>query len=82
MRHALATVRVLVVEDHKELAATIAVGLRREGMAVDIAFDGEDGLRHVPGESYDVIVLDRDLPKIHGDEVCRTLVEQGSRAAS
>ena len=72
--------RVLVVEDHRELAATIAVGLRREGMAVDIAFDGEEALRHVPGESYDVIVLDRDLPKIHGDEVCRTLVEQGSRS--
>jgi len=73
-------VRVLVVEDHKELATTIAVGLRREGMAVDIAFDGEDALRHVPDESYDVIVLDRDLPKIHGDDVCRTLVEQGSRS--
>jgi DNA-binding response OmpR family regulator len=73
-------VRVLVVEDHRELAATIAVGLRREGMAVDIALDGEEALRHLPGESYDVIVLDRDLPKIHGDEVCRTLVEQGSRS--
>ena len=73
-------VRVLVVEDHRELAATIAVGLRREGMAVDIALDGEEALRHMPGESYDVIVLDRDLPKIHGDEVCRTLVEQGSRS--
>ena len=55
--------RVLVVEDHKELAATIAVGLRREGMAVDIAFNGEDALGHAAGDSYDVILLDRDLPK-------------------
>ena len=72
--------RVLVVEDHKELAATIAVGLRREGMAVDIAFDGEDALRHAAGDSYDVILLDRDLPKIHGDDVCRALVARGSRS--
>jgi len=72
--------RVLVVEDHKELAATIAVGLRREGMAVDIAFDGESALRHVAGDSYDVVVLDRDLPKLHGDDVCRALVAQGTRA--
>jgi DNA-binding response OmpR family regulator len=72
--------RVLVVEDHKELAATIAVGLRREGMAVDIAFDGESALRHIARESYDVVVLDRDLPKLHGDDVCRTLVAEGARA--
>jgi len=72
--------RVLVVEDHKELAATIAVGLRREGMAVDIAFDGEDALQHAAGDSYDVILLDRDLPRIHGDDVCRALVARGSRS--
>jgi DNA-binding response OmpR family regulator len=72
--------RVLIVEDHRELAATIAVGLRREGMAVDIAFDGEDALRHAAGDSYDVILLDRDLPKIHGDDVCRALVARGSRS--
>jgi DNA-binding response OmpR family regulator len=72
--------RVLIVEDHKELAATIAVGLRREGMAVDIAFDGEDGLQHAARDSYDVILLDRDLPKIHGDDVCRALVARGSRS--
>ena len=72
--------RVLVVEDHKELAATIAVGLRREGMAVDIASDGQTALRRASDDAYDVIVLDRDLPKLHGDEVCRTLVAQGSRA--
>jgi DNA-binding response OmpR family regulator len=72
--------RVLVVEDHKELAATIAVGLRREGMAVDIAFDGEDALRHAAGDMYEVILLDRDLPRIHGDDVCRALVARGSRS--
>jgi DNA-binding response OmpR family regulator len=49
-------------------------------MAVDIAFDGEDALRHAAGDSYDVILLDRDLPKIHGDEVCRALVARGSRS--
>jgi DNA-binding response OmpR family regulator len=49
-------------------------------MAVDIAFDGEDALRHAAGDSYDVILLDRDLPKIHGDEVCRALIARGSRS--
>src|SRR5213080_3889439 len=72
--------RVLIVEDHRELAATIAVGLRREGMAVDIAFDGEDALRHAARDSYDVILLDRDLPKVHGDDVCRALITRGSRS--
>lgn len=70
--------RVLVVEDHRELAATIAVGLRREGMAVDIVFDGEQALRHSSRESYDVILLDRDIPKLHGDDVCRALVARRS----
>jgi DNA-binding response OmpR family regulator len=72
--------RVLVVEDQKELAATIAVGLRREGMAVDVAFDGEAALEHTSSSSYDVILLDRDLPKLNGDDVCKTLVSQGSRS--
>jgi DNA-binding response OmpR family regulator len=72
--------RVLVVEDHKELAATIAVGLRREGMAVDIAFDGEEALRRAKGNGYDVVVLDRDLPRVHGDDVCRSLVANGARS--
>jgi DNA-binding response OmpR family regulator len=72
--------RVLVVEDHKELAATVAVGLRREGMAVDVVFDGQAALRHTEREDYDVIVLDRDLPKLHGDDVCRALVARGSAA--
>src|SRR3989442_7350628 len=72
--------RVLIVEDQRELAATIAVGLRREGMAVDIVFDGRAALRHSARDSYDVIVLDRDLPKLHGDDVCRALVARGSRS--
>jgi DNA-binding response OmpR family regulator len=71
---------VLIVEDHRELAATIAVGLRREGMAVDLAFDGKEALRETARERYDVVVLDRDLPVVHGDHVCRTLVERGSSA--
>jgi DNA-binding response OmpR family regulator len=54
---------VLVVEDHKELAATIAVGLRGEEMAVDLAFDGQQALQRTAHDDYDVIVLDRDLPK-------------------
>jgi DNA-binding response OmpR family regulator len=72
--------RVLVVEDHQELAETIAIGLRREGMAVDVAFDGAAGLRRAAVYGYDVIVLDRDLPEVHGDRVCEQLIEQGARA--
>jgi DNA-binding response OmpR family regulator len=66
--------RVLVVEDHPRLAATVATVLRREGMAVDLVFDGREALDRVSLTTYDVIVLDRDLPKVHGDEVCRSLV--------
>jgi DNA-binding response OmpR family regulator len=69
--------RVLVVEDHVKLANTIATGLRREGMAVDVALDGNDAVEHATVTGYDVIVLDRDLPGLHGDEVCRTLVSAG-----
>ena len=72
--------RVLVVEDHEELAATVAIGLRREGMAVDVALDGAGALQRATVYGYDVIVLDRDLPDVHGDEVCRTLVASGGRA--
>src|SRR5215470_10856309 len=79
-KRGLVAMRVLVVEDHRELAATIAVGLRREGMAVDIAGDGQAALRRASDDAYDVIVLDRDLPKLHGDDVCRALVTQDSRA--
>jgi DNA-binding response OmpR family regulator len=72
--------RVLVVEDHEELAETVAVGLRREGMAVDVAYDGAVALRRASVYGYDVIVLDRDIPEVHGDRVCEALVEQGARA--
>jgi DNA-binding response OmpR family regulator len=70
--------RVLVAEDHGRLATAIAEGLRREGMAVDIAFDGADALRHVAVHRYDVVVLDRDLPQVHGDDVCRRMREERS----
>jgi DNA-binding response OmpR family regulator len=70
--------RVLLVEDHSELAETVARVLRREGMAVDVAVDGGDALAHAQVNAYEVIVLDRDLPVVHGDEVCRRLVAQGS----
>jgi DNA-binding response OmpR family regulator len=65
--------RVLVVEDHQRLAAALAEGLRREGMAVDVVHDGADALAHVAVHPYDVVVLDRDLPGVPGDDVCRSL---------
>jgi DNA-binding response OmpR family regulator len=65
--------RVLVVEDDGELAEAIAAGLRLEGMAVDTALDGDAALDRALVNDYDVIVLDRDLPCVHGDEVCATL---------
>jgi DNA-binding response OmpR family regulator len=68
--------RVLVVEDHPRLATALAEGLRREGMAIDLAFDGTEALSHVAVNRYDVVVLDRDLPGVHGDQVCRALVDQ------
>jgi len=71
--------RVLVVEDHARLAATVATVLRREGMAVDIAFDGREALDRAALTTYDVVVLDRDLPGVHGDEVCRSLIATGAR---
>ena len=70
--------RVLVVEDHEVLAEAIGTGLRREGMAVDVVFDGNDALGHLAITHYDVVVLDRDLPGVHGDEVCRRLVAERS----
>jgi DNA-binding response OmpR family regulator len=69
--------RVLVVEDHAKLALAIAAVLRREGMAVDVAFDGNEALAKTAVSRYDVIVLDRDLPGRHGDEVCQALVAGG-----
>jgi DNA-binding response OmpR family regulator len=76
----LAGMRVLIVEDHRELAETVATGLRQDGMAVDVVFDGEDAMAMATVHDYDVVVLDRDLPRVHGDEVCRTLVAGGGRA--
>ncbi len=72
--------RVLVAEDQQELAETVATGLRREGMAVDVALDGAAALQSAALHEYDVVVLDRDLPVVHGDRVCTTLVERGNRA--
>ena len=69
-------VRVLVVEDHEVLARTIGTGLRREGMAVDVVGDGADALAQLAHTRYDVVVLDRDLPGTHGDDVCRWIVAQ------
>ena len=74
------TMRVLVVEDFEILARTIGTGLRREGMAVDVALDGDDALEHLAVTRYDVVVLDRDLPGVHGDEVCRQIVAGRSQS--
>jgi DNA-binding response OmpR family regulator len=75
-----APVRILLVEDDAELAEVIAVGLRREQLAADIALDGISGLERALFTAYDVIVLDRDLPGRHGDEVCAELTAAGCRA--
>ena len=72
--------RVLVVEDHEDLAEAIGAGLRREGMAVDVTFGGADALSHAAVTRYDVVVLDRDLPDVHGDDVCRHLVADGTES--
>ena len=72
--------RVLVVEDFEILARTIGTGLRREGMAVDVVLDGDEALEHLAVTRYDVVVLDRDLPGVHGDEVCRQIVAGGSQS--
>ncbi len=70
--------RVLVVEDERLLADTITAGLRNHAMAVDVAYDGDAALERLAVNDYDVIVLDRDLPVVSGDDVCRTLVESGT----
>jgi DNA-binding response OmpR family regulator len=72
--------RVLVIEDDEELAETVAAGLRDAQMAVDVALDGEAGLARALVHDYEVIVLDRDLPVVHGDEVCARLVAAGGRS--
>ena len=75
----LVPMRVLVVEDHATLAGLIARGLRQAGMAVDTAHDGAAALEAATQTAYDVIVLDRDLPLVHGDRVCRMLTGSGPR---
>jgi DNA-binding response OmpR family regulator len=71
--------RVLVAEDFEVLARSIATGLRREGIAVDVALDGADATSRLALTRYDVLVLDRDLPGVHGDDVCRRVVAEGLR---
>jgi DNA-binding response OmpR family regulator len=68
--------RVLVVEDFEVLARSIGTGLRREGIAVDVALNGTDALSHLAVARYDVVVLDRDLPGVHGDDICRKIVSE------
>ena len=72
--------RVLVAEDHERLARAVAAGLRRYGMIVDVALDGDDALARLGANRYDVVVLDRDLPGTHGDEICRTLAAERSES--
>jgi DNA-binding response OmpR family regulator len=71
-------VRVLVVEDERMLADAIVEWLRRETFAVDVAYDGDAALERLGVNDYDVVVLDRDLPVVHGDDVCRAIVESGA----
>jgi DNA-binding response OmpR family regulator len=72
----LEAMRVLIAEDYADLAEAIGAGLRLEGMAVDVVLDGDDAMEHLAVTRYDVVVLDRDLPGVHGDEVCRHLAGQ------
>jgi DNA-binding response OmpR family regulator len=72
-------VRVLVVEDERQLADSIAEGLRLHAMAVDVAYDGEAGFERASVNDYDVLVLDRDIPLMSGDEACAALVEAQSQ---
>lgn len=74
----LCGVRILVVEDEVPLADAIARGLRREGMAVDVAYDGETGHEKSTVTRYDVVVLDRDLPGMSGDELCKEILSSGA----
>ncbi|MEU1686326.1 response regulator transcription factor [Micromonospora sp. NPDC005707] len=70
--------RVLVVEDERNLADAIARGLRKRGMAVDVAYDGDAGHEAAFVTRYDVVVLDRDLPGVHGDRICADLAASGA----
>src|SRR5262245_37209841 len=71
--------RILVAEDERALADLVAEGLRLQAMAVDIAYDGAAALERLAVNDYDVLVLDRDLPRVHGDEICRELAQRGER---
>jgi len=73
-------VRVLVVEDARSLADTLAEGLRDQGMAVDLAYDGLEAAAKLDVNAYDVVVLDRDLPGVHGDALCQMITERDDRA--
>ncbi|MDZ7728641.1 MAG: response regulator transcription factor [Dehalococcoidia bacterium] len=70
--------RILVIEDELRLANAVADGLRQEGMAVDVALDGDSGMEKAGANAYDVVLLDRDLPGVHGDDVCRELSASGN----
>src|SRR5260370_26819984 len=70
--------RVLIAEDDDRLARAVAAGLRRRGMTVDVALDGGGALDRLAASRYDVVVLDRDLPGVHGDDICRTLAAERS----
>jgi DNA-binding response OmpR family regulator len=72
--------RVLIAEDDEVLAGAVAIGLRREGMAVDVVLDGDAALERAGVNRYDVVVLDRDLPGVHGDDVCRALAASRSES--
>src|SRR5260370_39669083 len=72
--------RVLVIEDQVELADDIADGLRDQGIGADVGYDGPTGIDKALMTSYDGVILDRDLPKVHGDAGCATLVGSGSAA--
>jgi DNA-binding response OmpR family regulator len=72
--------RVLIVEDDPRLANTIAEGLRDQGIAIDLAYDGHEAVAKLGSNLYDVVVLDRDLPGIHGDSVCRLITQSENPA--
>jgi len=72
--------RILVVEDERLLAEAIAEWLRDDAHAVDVALDGDAALERLGVNDYDVVVLDRDLPRVHGDDVCRAVVASDATA--